>query len=113
MSAVGSEVVSHVLAVALDPHVVHEVAPLLLKQVLAPLDPVVEEVSRPRREVLRVVVARAVKVQGDVSVDPHRKVVVKHLHRLREIGTIRDQQFSPSLAQTFSKSATLQQDFQC
>ena len=96
MSAVGSEVVSHVLAVALNPHVVHEVAPLLLKQVFAPLDPVVEEVARPRREVLRVVVARAVKVQGDVSIDPHRKVVVKHLHRLQEIGTIGTSSFSPN-----------------
>ncbi len=56
--AVRLQLVGVVDAVALQRHVVHETAPLLLEQVLAAFHPVEQEVARPRGELLRLVVAR-------------------------------------------------------
>lgn len=71
-----------VLSITFYANKVHEVAPLLLEQVLATLEAVEQEVARPRREVIRVVVSRAVELQCYVSVDSNREVVVEHIQWL-------------------------------
>ena len=62
MCPIGLEPLRVVLAVALDADVVHEVAPLLLEEILAPFQAIEQEISRPRREVIGVVVSGAVKL---------------------------------------------------
>ena len=79
MRAVVGQSLGEVDAVALDGDVAHEVAPLVLEQVLAALHPVEDEVARARREVAGVRVAGAVELERDVRVDPDRKVIVEHL----------------------------------
>ena len=79
MGAVVGQPLGEVDAVALDGDVAHQVAPLVLEEVLPALHPVEDEVARPRGEVARVRVARAVELERDVGVDPDRKVVVEHL----------------------------------
>ena len=79
VGAVVGQPLGEVDAVALDGDVAHQVAPLVLEEVLPALHPVEDEVARPRGEVARVRVARAVELERDVGVDPDRKVVVEHL----------------------------------
>ncbi len=97
VGTVGAEALGQVNAVALDAHVVHKTPPLLAKQVLPALQPVEEEVPRPRRELLRVAVASAVKVERDVRVDADGEVVVKHVQRQAILGVwhrrLRDEGF--------------------
>ena len=82
MRAVSLQTLREILAVALDAHVVHQVAPLLLEQVFATLQAVEEKVAGAAGEVVGVVVAGAVELEGDVGVDPHREVVVEYIEGL-------------------------------
>ena len=71
MRAVSLQTLREILAVTLDAHVVHQVAPLLLKQVLAPLQPVEEKVAGAAGKMVGVVVACSMELEGDVGVDTH------------------------------------------
>ena len=81
MGAVVPQSLRAVNAVAVDGHVLHEVPPALLEEVLAPLQPVEEEVPTSGGEALGVRVSSAVEVEGDVGVDAQGKVVVQDLHQ--------------------------------
>lgn len=81
VSAVVGQPLGEVNAVALDGDVAHEVAPLVLKEVLAALHPVENEVARAGGKVARVRIAGAVELERDVRIDPNRKVIVEHLQR--------------------------------
>lgn len=72
-----------VLSVTLYANKVHEVSPLLLEQVFAALEAVKKEVARPGREVVRVIVPRSMKLQGDVSINANGEVVIEHIEGLQ------------------------------
>ena len=83
MGAVGLEPLSVVFSVTFYTDIVHKGSPLLLEQIFAPLNTIEEEVACPRGEMVWIIVASSMKIQGDMGVNPHREVVVEDTQRLQ------------------------------
>ena len=83
MGSVSLEPLGIILAVTLNAYIVHEVAPLLFEEVFASLNTIKEEVACARGKMVGVVVPCSVKLQSNMSIYSHRKVIVEYIDRLQ------------------------------